>query len=412
MEARKLEAQPADSNDMKSVVDALNRVQAVIEFELDGTILSANDNFLQTLGYSLHEIQGKHHRIFCDTSFSNSLNYRQLWDKLARGEYESGEFKRVRRDGREIWIQASYNPVFNAQGRPYKVIKFATDVTATKMKNAEYEGKVSAISKSQAVIEFNLDGSIITANPNFLATVGYSISDIENKHHRMFCDPAYAASPAYNEFWSKLNRGEYDSGQYQRFGRGGKSIWIQATYNPICDMNGKPYKVVKFATDITAQYELEQSVKRKAESDRKKVDGLLKIVSRAAAGELTVEIPIEGAEPIDQLAGGIKQMVQDLRGVISKVVGSANSFTGSSREIADRSTTVATGAQALGATTEEMNATIEELTASINSIAENGKNADSLAKTTQKEAEIGAKSIAKSVEAMDLINKSSEDISE
>jgi methyl-accepting chemotaxis protein len=402
----------SDFNELRSVRDAINRVQAVIEFNLDGSILTANENFLKTLGYSLAEIQGQHHRIFCDPSYTSGLAYRQFWDKLSRGEFEAGEFKRVTKDGREIWINASYNPVFDEQGRAYKVIKFATDVTAAKVRNAEYEGKVTAIGKAQAVIEFNLDGTIIQANDNFLGALGYSLGEIQGKHHRLFCESAYSASPAYAEFWAKLNRGEFDTGRYLRVGKGGRQIWIQATYNPIVDTNGKPYKVVKFATDVTAQVELEQRVHRKSEEDGRKVEELLKAVGRAAAGELTVEIPVRGTEPIDLLADGMRKMVGDLRGVIGKVVGSAVAFTTNSKEIAERSNTVATGAQGLGATTEEMNASIEELTASINSIAENGKNADTLAKATQKEAEIGAKSIAKSIEAMDLINKSSEDISE
>jgi methyl-accepting chemotaxis protein len=408
---RNLESQ-ADVNELQGVRDALNRVQAVVEFDLNGNILTANDNFLKTLGYSLNEVQGKHHRMFCDPAYTNSLAYRQFWEKLARGEFEAGEFKRIHKDGKEIWINASYNAVLDEAGKPYKVVKFATDITAIKMKNAEFEGKVNAINRAQAVIEFNLDGTVLNANDNFLKALGYSLSEIQSKHHRMFCESSYTSSPAYQEFWAKLNRGEFDSGEYKRLGKGGREIWINANYNPIFDMNGKPYKVVKFAIDITAQVEMEQGIKRKADEDRKKVDELLKAVSRAAAGELTTDIPVHGTESIDLLADGMKKMVADLRGVIAKVVHSATRFTGTSKDIAERSNGVAGGAQSLGATVEEMNASIEELTASINSIAENGKNADSLAKSTQKEAEVGAKSIAKSIEAMELINKSSEDISE
>ncbi|WP_413294912.1 methyl-accepting chemotaxis protein [Bdellovibrio sp. HCB185ZH] len=397
---------------LRQTLEALHKVQAIIEFNLDGTIVTANENFLKTLGYSLEEIHEQHHSMFCDGEYSRSIEYKKFWQALARGEFATGEFKRVTKDGRAVWINASYNPVFNSEGKPYKVVKFATDVTAAKMKSAEDEGKISAISKAQAVIEFNLDGTIITANENFLKTLGYSLSEIQGKHHRMFCDADLARSTEYENFWKKLNRGEFDSGRYMRKGSGNRTIWIQATYNPIMDASGKPYKVVKFASDITEQYELEQSIKRKAEDDQKKVDQLLTVVNRAAAGDLSTQITVEGTDALGQLAAGIATMMRDLRSVIGKVVSSANDFGTSSKSIADQSNNVAGGAHSLGATVEEMNASIEEFTASIASIADNTKKANELAKVTHKEAETGSQSIAKSIEAMDLINKSSEDISE
>ncbi|VVE21408.1 methyl-accepting chemotaxis protein [Pandoraea terrigena] len=401
-----------EQQELEAVSAALNRVQAVIEFDLQGRILHANENFLQTVGYRLDEIQGQHHRIFCEPDYAASGAYREFWAKLDRGEFDAGEYKRIGKGGREVWIRASYNPVFDTHGAPYKVIKFATDITADRARQAEFEGKVRAMDLAQAVIEFNLDGTVITANDNFLSALGYSLDEIRGKHHRMFCETEYTASPAYRDFWAKLNRGEFDAGRYKRIGCGGREIWIQATYNPILDASGRPYKVVKFATDITQQVELEVSVKRRAEDDQHKVALLLDTVNRAASGDLTGEIAVAGNDPIDQLAGGIRHMMDDLRGVIGKVVKSAGEFSGASRDIADRANTVATGAQALGATVEEMNASIEELTASINSIADNTKGADQLAKATQQEAETGARAIARSVEAMELINKSSEDISE
>ncbi|VVE83846.1 methyl-accepting chemotaxis protein [Pandoraea sputorum] len=401
-----------EQQELQAVTAALNRVQAVIEFDLQGRILHANENFLQTVGYRLDEIQGQHHRMFCEPDYTASNAYRDFWAKLGRGEFDSGEYKRLGKGGREVWIRASYNPVFDANGVAYKVIKFATDVTADRTRQAEFEGKVRAMDIAQAVIEFNLDGTVITANDNFLKTLGYSLDEIRGKHHRMFCEQDYVASNEYRDFWAKLNRGEFDAGRYKRLGRGGREIWIQATYNPILDANGRPYKVVKFATDITQQVELEASVKRRSEDDQRKVALLLDTVNRAAAGDLTGAIAVNGTDPIDQLADGIRHMMDDLRGVIGKVVNSAGEFSGASRDIADRANTVATGAQALGATVEEMNASIEELTASINSIADNTKGADQLAKATQHEAETGSRAIARSIEAMDLINKSSEDISE
>ena len=403
---------PPQDLDLLAINTALNRVQAVIEFELDGTILHANDNFLNVLGYTLADVQGKHHRMFCPPEYANSDEYAQFWHKLGQGQFDAGEYKRVTRDGREIWLNASYNPIFDAEGRPFKVVKFASDVTAIKRRNAEYESKVSAIGKAQAVIEFDMQGNVLDANDNFLAVMDYDLSDIQGEHHRMFCEPEYAGSADYRKFWQKLNRGEFDAGRYKRLGRHGKAVWIQATYNPILDLNGKPYKVVKFAIDISDQVNLENSIQARSASDGRKVNALLESVARAARGDLTCHIVPEGAEPIDLLAGGISKMITDLRGVIGTVVSAANGFADASHAIAERATGVAVGTQALGATVEEMNASIDGLTFSINSIAENTSNADSLAQATQQEAEAGARAVAKSIEAMDLINRSSEDIGE
>ncbi|MCP3708361.1 PAS domain-containing methyl-accepting chemotaxis protein [Paraburkholderia sp. CNPSo 3274] len=398
--------------ELSAVNAALNRVQAVIEFDLQGTILHANENFLATLGYTLEEVRGKHHRMFCDPDYARTEAYRQFWERLGRGEFDRGEYRRVGRGGREIWINASYNPVIDESGRPYKVIKFATDITAVKQQHAEYEGRLRAIDKAQAVIEFDTGGIVLHANQNFLDTLGYRLEEILGKHHRLFCEEPYAASPDYREFWAKLNRGEFDAGRYKRIAKGGRVVWIQATYNPIFDVNGRLYKVIKFANDVTAQVELEESVQRRAQDDQRKVEKLLGVVSRAAAGDLTGDVEVHGEEPIDQLASGIKGMMSDLASVIGKVVESAGTFKDSSQDIAARADTVASGAQLLGATVEEMNASIEELTASINSIADNSRGADQLAKDTQQEAERGAKAVTRSIEAMELINRSSEDIGE
>jgi methyl-accepting chemotaxis protein len=400
------------NSEYEGKVTAIGRAQAVIEFNLNGTIISANDNFLGALGYGLNEVEGRHHSMFCDPAYVKTAEYKMFWEKLGRGEFVSDEFKRFAKNGTEIWINASYNPIFDANGKPFKVVKFATDVTASKIKNAEFEGKIQAISKAQAVIEFNLDGTITTANENFLKTVGYGATEIMGKHHRMFCEPEYARSGDYEMFWKKLNRGEFDAGRYLRIGANGKRVWIQATYNPIMDMNGVPYKVVKFAIDITKQVELEQAVQLKAEEDQRKVDELLITVNKASMGDLTSQISVTGTDALGQLAQGISKMMIDLRSVIGTVVKSANNFGSSSKSIAEQSSAVAKGASNLGATVEELNASVEEFTASISSIANNTRKANDLAKETQKEAEQGNQAITKSIEAMELINKSSEDISE
>jgi methyl-accepting chemotaxis protein len=234
-------------------IAAVSRAQAVIAFEMDGTIVTANDNFLKALGYTLSEIQGKHHSMFVEQDERGSASYREFWAKLNRGENQSAEYKRIGKGGREVWILASYNPVLDENGKPFRVVKFATDVTSQKLSTADLAGQISAIGKSQAVIEFNMDGTIIGANQNFLKTVGYSLDEIRGRHHSMFVDPAERDGAAYREFWSALNRGEYQAAEYKRIGKNAREVWIQASYNPILDLNGKPFKVVKYATDTTAQ---------------------------------------------------------------------------------------------------------------------------------------------------------------
>jgi methyl-accepting chemotaxis protein len=242
----------SSARDALAQAAAINRSQAVIEFKMDGTIITANQNFLDAMGYRLDEIQGKHHQMFAPPELRGSEEYKAFWASLNRGEFQAAEYKRVGKGGREVWIQASYNPIMDDAGKPVKVIKFATDITAKKIRNMEDAGKISAIGRAQAVIEFNLDGTIITANENFLATVGYKLEEIQGKHHQMFVAPSERDSAAYREFWAKLGRGEYEAAEYKRFGKGGKEVWILASYNPILDDTGKPFKVVKFASDITA----------------------------------------------------------------------------------------------------------------------------------------------------------------
>ncbi len=240
-------------SDSESIVKAISRSQAVIQFSMDGTILDANENFLNAMGYTLDEIKGRHHRMFVDPEFASGPGYEQFWTSLKKGEYFSAEYKRFAKGGREVWIQASYNPVFDANKNPVKVIKFATDITQQKAKNADYEGKIKAIGRSQAIIEFNMDGTIITANENFLDTVGYTLEEIQGRHHSMFVTKEYAKSEEYDHFWAKLRRGEYEGSEYKRLAKGDREIWIQASYNPIFNADHKPVKVVKFATDTTAQ---------------------------------------------------------------------------------------------------------------------------------------------------------------
>ena len=236
----------------EGLLTAIDRAQAMIEFSLDGRILSANDNFLGATGYTRAEVVGKHHRMFCDPEHAESAEYAQFWERLNEGAFESGEYKRVRKDGTPLWLQATYNPILDADGMPLKVVKFASDITEAKLRNAEYLGKVSAIDRAQAVIEFSLDGRILSANDNFLEVTGYRLAEVQwASNHRMFCDPEHAESAEYAQFWERLNEGAFESGEYKRVRKDGTPLWLQATYNPILDADGMPLKVVKFASDIT-----------------------------------------------------------------------------------------------------------------------------------------------------------------
>jgi methyl-accepting chemotaxis protein len=266
--------------DYEGKSEAINRVQAVIEFDLQGRILHANDNFLDVMGYELDEVRGHHHRMFCDQEFAHSPEYLAFWERLGRGEFNAGEYRRVNKQGKDVWILASYNPIFDAEGKPVKVVKFATDITHQKRMSAEIKGKLDAIGRSQAVIEFDLRGNVMSVNDNFLGTMGYIEDEVLGQHHSMFCEPDLIKTSAYRQFWASLARGEFQTGRFRRRGKHGADIWILATYNPILDVNGKPYKVVKFAMDITDQVHREELVSQKI----KAITGVLGSLSQSIAG--------------------------------------------------------------------------------------------------------------------------------
>ncbi len=344
--------------DLAGKVAAISKSQAVIEFELDGTIITANENFLSVVGYRLEEIQGKHHRMFVDDTYRQSPAYREFWAKLNRGEYDAGEFKRIGKGGKEVWINASYNPILDRSGKPVKVVKFATDITAVKLKNADYEGQLAAISKAQAVIEFNLDGTIITANDNFLNTLGYSLDEVKGKHHSLFVDSAYRVSAEYRQFWADLSAGKFQAAEYKRFGKGGKEVWIQASYNPIFDLNGKPFKVVKYATDVTGQ------VKR-----REELQILLQKVANnstsmsAAAEELTALSTqmSANAEETSAQANVVSAASEQVSKNVQTVATSAEEMTASIKEIAKNAAEAARVATGAVKVAERTNATITKL---------------------------------------------------
>jgi methyl-accepting chemotaxis protein len=296
---------------------ALDKSQATIEFKTDGTILTANENFLKTMGYRLEEIVGKHHSMFVEPEYRNSAEYKEFWKKLAAGEFQQAQFKRISKGGREIWIEASYNPLLNARGGPFRIVKYATDITTKTLENVEAYGKVEAIGRSLAVIEFALDGTILTANKNFLDTVGYRLDEVVGKHHSIFVEPAEKTSAEYQAFWNKLRHGEFQAGQYKRVGKGGREVWIEASYNPILDPSGNPIKVVKFATDITGRKdenarlanEFEQGVKRTVET----------VSMSAAEMETTAQTLAANAEQGRQQASTVSAATEQLSASVNEI---------------------------------------------------------------------------------------------
>jgi methyl-accepting chemotaxis protein len=235
---------------------AINRCQAIIEFDRNGYILDANENFLNAMGYTLKEIVGQHHRMFVSSDYANSTDYQNFWKQLNAGEHFTNDYLRYGKNGKEVWIHASYNPVYSPRGDVIKIVKYATDITDQKNLNLNYEGQIQAIKRSQAVIEFDPNGYILDANENFLNVMGYTFAEIIGQHHRMFVSPEYANTIEYQNFWKRLSSGEYFSNDYLRFGKNGKEVWIHASYNPIFNSRGDVIKIVKYASDITAQKNL------------------------------------------------------------------------------------------------------------------------------------------------------------
>ncbi|MGE3957488.1 MAG: PAS domain-containing protein [Vicinamibacterales bacterium] len=405
-------AQKLVNADYQGQLAAIAKAQAVIEFNLDGTIITANGNFLKTLGYTLDEIKGRHHGMFVEPGYRNSPEYREFWAALNRGEYQAAEYKRIGKGGREVWIQASYNPILDLNGKPFKVVKYATDVTSQKLVNADYQGQLDAIAKAQAVIEFNLDGTIITANDNFLAALGYTLDEIKGRHHGMFVDPVYRAGAEYREFWAALNRGEYQAAEYKRIGKGGREVWIQASYNPILDLNGKPFKVVKYATDTTVQVNAKIDLQRK-------VAAMLEVVSAAASGDLTREMTVSGADAAGQMGDGLKAFFSDLRRSIAAIAQNAQALASSSEELSAVSTQMganaeetSTQANVVSAASEQVSRNVqtvatgtEEMAASIKEIAKNANEAAKIAMAAVKVADSTNATVAKLGESSVQIGK-------
>jgi len=522
--ATKVSVAPSKPNDLlldlQGQVAAISKAQAVIEFNLDGTVITANENFLNRLGYRLDEIKGKHHSMFVGPLQSASPEYRYFWDKLNRGEYDAGQYKLIGKDGKDIWFQATYTPVLGADGRPSKIIGLATDVTAlmadldearTELKvrtdimnvtsivseadlkgdivaindkfveiskyskeellgkphnitrhpdmpketfkalwstigrgdifrgviknrakdgtpyyvdaviapilgkngkprkylgvryditqaeidRQNMQGQLAGISKAMAVIEFKLDGTVITANENFLKTMGYTLDEIKGKHHSMFVEPSQSASPEYRYFWDKLNRGEYDAGQYKRIGKGGKEVWLQASYNPIVDEMGRPFKVVKYAADVTEQV--------------MGINDMARVLGALAKGDLTETVT-------NDYVGSFKQVklanaaVDQMNQTMAQIQEATESIRTASKEIAQGNTDLSQRTEEQASSLEEIASSMEELTSTVKQNTENAKQANQLAISASDVAVKGGSVVSQVVTTMSSINESSKKI--
>jgi methyl-accepting chemotaxis protein len=333
--------------DLQGQAAAMGKSHATIEFELDGTIITANDNFLKAVGYSLEEIRGQHHRIFVEPGERERPAYRLFWERLRAGEFNAGQFKRMRKDGSHVWLQATYNPILDAGGHAFKVMKYCTDITEQKERGADHEGQLKAIGKSQAVIELNLDGSIRTANENFLKVMGCSLEEIRGKHHSMFVDPAFAESAEYREFWNKLGSGEYDAGQYRRMSKGGREVWLQASYNPIFDASGTLVKIVKYATDVTEQRLLMDRLSRLVTQIRTAATEVNSSAIEISKGNSSLSDRVEQqAASLEETAASMQQMTYTVKQNAANAQG-ANEVAAAARDQAEKGRVIVS--QAVGA---------------------------------------------------------------
>jgi len=386
------------SGGAKGVLQALGRSLAIIEFDPNGKILTANENFCNALGYSLAEIKGQHHSMFVEPDYARSADYKAFWAKLGRGEFDAREYKRIGKGGKEVWIQASYNPVTTSSGKVLKVVKAAIVITAEKLRNAEFEGKINAITRVQAVIEFTPAGEILTANENFLNTLGYRLEEVRGKHHRMFVEPAAAQSPDYVEFWRKLNAGEYVAAEFKRIGKGGKEVWIQASYNPIFDLNNKVMKVVKFATDVTERVRAVNEIGH----------GMEQLASNNL--EYRIDKPLGAA--FEKLRGNFNSSLEKLQQALGAIQTNAQAIRSGTDEIATAADDLSRRTEQQAASLEETAASLDEITSTVKQTSEGAKHAREVVGAAKVAAEKSGVVVRNAVEAMNGIEKSSKQISQ
>lgn len=305
-------------------LDSINRNVAEIRFRPDGSVIYASNIFLEMLGYKLEEIAGQHHRIFCEKNYASTADYSRFWQKLADGHPLSGLFRRLRKDGNLILIEATYIPVQNQDGKVIEIIKIGSDVTQRENELLSLRAVHAAISRSMAEIEFTPNGDILHANENFLRAMGYRLSDIKGRHHRMFCfDNFYQEN---TNFWQSLKGGTFFSGQFERKTASGETIYLEATYNPVIDEAGQVVKVLKFATDVSSQKHKADEIRQAAElsfttaeeTSQISVRGMESLASSIELSQSTLNL-INGAviliTQLNAQAKDIEKIVTTIQGV-------------------------------------------------------------------------------------------------
>ncbi len=323
--------------DRTAIVDALNRSTAIIELQLDGTIARINDKFTAVFGYRADELVGGKHALLCEPEFANSQAYQAFWQRLRSGEFFQGQFKRRHKDGRVVWLEATYNPILDAAGRVVRVIKFATDITQKVEDAGRASSLIDAIERAMAVIEFDPEGKVLRANANFLAVMGYAERDVLGQHHRKFCSNEFASSSEYAAFWERLRSGQFFQGQFQRVARSGDEVWLEATYNPVRDPDGKISRIVKFAADITGRVKLHHAEKQGAATAYQVATETKDISEKGAETILATVEKIKAIAALFDVASGQVTDLGEKTRTITKIVNTI-------REIADQTNLLALNA--------------------------------------------------------------------
>ncbi len=392
--------------DMRRQVAAFGRMLPVIEFDLRGNVLRANDNFLKASQYSREELRGAHHRLFVDPEYADSAAYREFWAKLRRGECQSAQYKRMGKRGRVVWVQATYYPILGLFGRPYKVVKHTVDVTEQMMKLSDGVGQLAAISKAQAVIEFDLGGTILTANQNFLSMMGYTLDELRGRHHGVFLEPGSRESEEQYAFWRRLAHGEHDAGRYKRLAKGGREVWIQASYNPILDAEGKPFKIVKYSTDITTQVSF-------AEQLRRAVQETHGVVAAAANGDLTRRLSLAGKTgELATLSEGVNSLLDVVTALVGRIQDVTGEVQNGAEQIGSGNTDLAHHADEQASNLKKAASLMETMAGSVKQTAQNAARANELVTTASDRAEKGGSVVGSAVTAMGGINAAARKIAD
>jgi methyl-accepting chemotaxis protein len=384
--------------DAKRILAALSRALAIVEFDQNGKVLTANENFCQMLGYTLPEIVGKPHSIFVSRQAAASPEHRALWTKLARGEFDAGDHQRVGKDGKQIWVQATRTPILDRSGKLLKVVEVAAEITPAKRLAIENAAKLDAVSRAQCVAEYSPEATLLDVNENFLKTLGYTRESVLGAHHRTFVDAAYAQSEDYREFWRRLNQGERIVKRYKRAGVEGKEIWIEASYNPICDLDNRVTKIVNYFSDVT------DSVGAVAQ--------IAVGLGRLAKGDLSQRIEAKFIPSLEQIRVDFNASLAALEGSMAAIGGKTELMRSGASEISTAADDLSRRTEQQASSLQETAAALEQVTATVQKTAEGAKHARDVVTTAKVDADKSGEVVREATKAMTGIDKSSKQISQ